>query len=173
MKGASFVRHLISITFVSFWYYYTSKYRWYTNSHKSKREKNCYLLLIMSNLETFMHGELLGVGARIFCWASPTGVKNLPRFLVTFVDMLRNYVTFFKSKSVIRMSIFSSLNRVQIWYQNNNKHSPLTLSAILKICNSYPQMGEHCLLSVRSYWLNTESCHGIVLYSYLKAREEI
>ena len=125
MKGASFVRHLISITFVSFWY--TSKYRWYINSHKSKREKNCYLLLIMSNLETFMHGELLGVGARIFCWASTTGLKNLPRFLVTFVDMLRNYVTFFKSKSVIRMSIFSSLNRVQIWYQNNNKHSPLTL----------------------------------------------
>ena len=155
MKGASFVRDLISITFVSFWYYYTSKYRWYIISHKSKREKNCYLLL--SNLETFMHGELLGVGEGIFCWASPTGLKNLPQFLVTFVDMLRNYVTFFKSKSVIRMSIFSSLNRVQIWYQNNNKHSPLTLSAILKLA-----------IATRRWW-NIVCCPYALIGWILKA----
>ena len=50
-----------------------------------------------------MHGELLGVGARIYCWVSPTGLRNLHlQFLVTFVEMLRND------------SMSLSLNRIQL-----------------------------------------------------------
>ena len=60
----------------------------------------------------------MGVGARIFCWASPTGLRNLDNFLVTFLDMLRNNVTF-KSKSV--KNVYYLLKGVQIWYQNNIK----------------------------------------------------
>ena len=86
------------ITFISFWCSYISKYRGYINSYKFKREKNYYLLFLKA--ETFMHGELLGMGARMYCWASPAGLRNLYQFLVTFVEMLRNDVTFFKSNSV-------------------------------------------------------------------------
>ena len=66
-----------------------------------------------------MQGELLGVGARFLSRASPTGLRNLSRFLVTFVDMLRKDVTFFKSKSV--KNVYHFFKRVQIWYQNNIK----------------------------------------------------
>ena len=92
------------ITFISFWYSYTSKYRGYINSYKFKREKNYYLLFLKA--ETFMHGELLGLGARIYCWASPTALRNLHRqFLVTFVEMLRND----------SMSLSSNRIQLRIW----------------------------------------------------------
>ena len=94
------------ITFISFWCSYTSKYRGYINSYKFKREKNYYLL--SRKAEKFnMHGELLGVGTRVYCRASPTGLRNLHQFLVTFVEMLRNDVTFFKSNSVKNLVISS------------------------------------------------------------------
>ena len=72
------------ITFISFRCSYTSKYRGYINSYKFKREKNYYLLFLKA--ETFMHGELLGMGVTMYCWASPTGLRNLHQFLITFVE---------------------------------------------------------------------------------------
>ena len=134
------LRQKFCITFISFWYSYTSKYRGYINSYKFKREKNYYLLFLKA--EKFMHGELLGVGARICCWASPTGLRNLQQFLVTFVEMLRNDVTSFKSNSVNNLvissksvcvfglsgcfysqlslvaSMVSILHHLQIWFAN-------------------------------------------------------
>ena len=107
------------ITFISFWCSYTSKYRGYINPYKFKREKNYYLLFLKA--EKIMHGELLGEGARIYCWASPTGLRNLHQFLVTFVEMLRNDVTFLKSNSVKNLVICSLKVSNKNWYQNNNK----------------------------------------------------
>ena len=67
-----------------------------------------------------MHGELLGGVQESFPERAPRpGLKNLSYFLVTFVDMLRNDVTFFESKSV--KNVYHFFKRVQIWYQNNIK----------------------------------------------------
>ena len=154
------------ITFISFWCSYTSKYRGYINPYKFKREKNYYL--ISRKAEKFnMHGELLGVGEGIFCWASPIGLKNLPQFLVTFVDMFRNDVTF-KSKSVKNVkNVCHFFKRVQIWNQNNNKLSPFT-QGYWNFATATRSWENIICCPIFSY---TESCHDIVLY--LKPWQEI
>ena len=111
------MRHLISITFISFWYYYTSKYRRYINSYKSKREKNCYQLL--SNLETFITGS----GCKNLLLSEPHRsqestlvsrhfrgyVMKLYHFLQIEISYKNEYIQFFKRVFKFGTKIITSI----------------------------------------------------------------